>query len=189
MRTLLPDVTEGPREQILACIQRLPGVHLRGIERDTNLPLGQVLYHLDRLERMGLVASARDAGFRRYFETEGVSRGEKPVLMALRHDVPRQLILALLETPGLAHKDLQALVGTAGSTLSFHLGRLLSSGIIERTREGLSVRYTISDPELVRRTLLYYRASFQDPLVDRFARLELARLLETIRKPYPSPFA
>lgn len=184
----MPDVTEGPRADILACIQRVPGVHLRGIERDTSLPLGQVLYHLDRLERMGIVTSSRDAGFRRYFTTEGVSRGEKPLLMAMRHEVPRRVILALLESPGMPHKELQALVGTAGSTLSFHLSRLVASDVIERARDGLVVRYNIAQDGIARRTLLYHRESFDDPLVDRFARNELARLIPTIRKSYATPF-
>jgi predicted transcriptional regulator len=177
MRSLPVEVTDGPRADILQCVQRFPGVHLRSIERQTSLPLGQVLYHLDRLERMGLVVSMRDAGFRRYFVASEVSRGEKPVLMALRHTVPRRVVLALLERGSLAHKDLQAIVGTAGSTLTFHLQRLAEAGVLERAREGLATRYQVAQPEVARRVLVYYRESFQDPEVDRFARAELARLL------------
>src|SRR5581483_82960 len=125
MRSLEPVVTEGPRADILRLVRRVPGAHLRGIERMTGLPLGQVLYHLDRLERMGLLVSVKDWGFRRYFVAADVDRREKRILGALRHDVPRRVALALLRSPGLAHKDLQAIVGVAGSTLSFHLQRLV----------------------------------------------------------------
>lgn len=176
MRALAPSVTEGPRADILDVVRRNPGVHLRSIERRTDLPLGQVLYHLDRLERMGLVGSSRDQGFRRYFATGDVSRGEKPILMALRHEVPRRLILHLLQRPGLQHKDLQPIVGTAGSTLSFHLSRLVAAGVLTRERVDGGHRYAVADPDTTRRELIYYRASFQDPEVDAFVRDELARL-------------
>lgn len=177
MRPLPALVTDGPRADILRCVTLHPGVHLRGIERRTDLPLGQVLYHLDRLERMGLVGSTRDAGFRRYFSASDVSRPEKPILMALRHDVPRLIVLALLERPGLAHKELQEVAGTAGSTMSFHLQRLVAAGALVRGREGSQWGYRVADPPQARRALIYFRASFQDPRVDAFVRDELARLL------------
>lgn len=176
MRSIAPDVTEGPRADILACVTRVPGAHLRGIERMTGLPLGQVLYHLDRLERMGLVASAKDQGFRRFYPSRDIGRGEKKYLAALRHEVPRRIVLILLETPGLAHKDLQALLGVAGSTLSFHLERLLGSGVLVREKVAGSNQYAVADPHLARWELVFYRESFADPAVDRYVKRVLAHL-------------
>lgn len=176
MRSIAPHVTEGPRADILECVAKTPGAHLRGIERMTGLPLGQVLYHLDRLERMGLVASSRDAGFRRYYLTKDVGRTEKKYLAALRHEVPRRLVVTLLETPGLPHKDLQATLGVAGSTLSFHLERLLASGVLVRQKVGGAQQYAVAEPDVARWELVYYRESFQDEAVDRFVRRVLASL-------------
>ena len=176
MRSLAPHVTEGPRADILACVTKTPGAHLRGIERMTGLPLGQVLYHLDRLERMGLVASSKDAGFRRYYLTKDVGRSEKKYLAALRHEVPRRLVITLLETPGLAHKDLQNVLGVAGSTLSFHLERLLASGVLRRQKVGGAQQYVVAEPETARWELVFYRESFGDPEVDRFVRRVLGTL-------------
>lgn len=174
MRTLPPEVTPGPRSDILACVVENPGIHLRGIERHTALPLGQVLYHLDRLERMGLVASHRDRGFRRFFSPAVVSRSEKPILSALRHEVPRRVVLGLLEAPGLAHKDLQRLTGVAGSTLSFHLQRLVESGVLLRTRASGATAYALADPDLAERDLQRYARSLHDPAVDRFVASQAA---------------
>lgn len=176
MRSLAPQVTPGPRADILAVVMATPGIHLRSVERETSLPLGQVLYHLDRLERMGLLVSARDVGFRRYYPARDVGRGEKRYLAALRTDVPRHVLLALLERVELSHKDLVEAVGVAGSTLSFHLQRLLSAGVLERQRRGATNLYRITDPETVRRELVYYRESFRDEKVDRFVRAQLERL-------------
>lgn len=173
MRSIEPQVTRGPRADILQLVARVPGAHLRGIERMTGLPLGQVLYHLDRLERMGLVVSARDWGFRRYFVASDVDRREKKLLGALRHDAPRRIALALLERGALAHKDLQALVGVAGSTLSFHLQRLVASGVLQRERVGTSNVYRLVDPALMRHEIIFYRESFEDPAVDAYVRRTL----------------
>lgn len=176
MRSLAPEVTEGPRTNILECIARTPGIHLRSVERTTSLPLGQVLYHLDRLERMGLIVSTKDAGFRRYFLSRDIGRAEKRYLAALRHEVPRRILLILLETGRQTHKDLQARLEVAGSTLSFHLQRLLASGVLARDRRGAANLYAIADPETVRRELVFYRESFQDAAVDRYVRAQLDRL-------------
>lgn len=174
MRSLVPHVTQGPREDILRCVRDHPGIHLRGVERRTGLPLGQVLYHLDRLERMGLVASHRDSGFRRYFAPDAISRSEKPILSALHHHVPRRLVLALLEQSRLPHKVLQQAAGVAGSTLSFHLQRLVASGVLVRERVGNATTYALADPDLARQELLSYGASFEDPAVDLFVARQAA---------------
>lgn len=179
---LEPEVTRGPREDILTTVTRIPGIHLRDIERRARLPLGQVLYHLERLERMGLVVSARDNGFRRYFRVGavGVGRGEKRYLAALRHEVPRRLVLKLLQTPGpRSHKELQGELGVAGSTLSFHLQRLLTSGVLVREQRGASNLYALADPSVAQRELVYYRGSFEDPEVDRHVRALLDSLPAT----------
>jgi predicted transcriptional regulator len=139
----------------------------------TGLPLGQVLYHLDRLERMGLVVSTRDYGFRRYFVARNIDRREKKFLGALRHEVPRHIVIELLDRPGQTHKEMQALLGIAGSTLSFHLSRLAESGVVVREREGNATVYHLSDPALLKHELVDYRESFDDPLVDAFVQRSL----------------
>lgn len=180
MRPLEPEVTRGPRSDILACVTSFPGIHLRDVERRTGLSLGHVLYHLDRLERMGVVVSARDNGFRRFYASRHVGRGEKRYLAALRHEVPRRLVLRLLERPGpRTHKELQEELGVAGSTLSFHLQRLLTSGVLVRTRSGASNLYALADPTVAERELVYYRGSFEDPEVDRHVRVLLDQLAPT----------
>ena len=102
-----------------------------------------------------------------------MTRAEKTTLAALRHEVPRRLILALLDRPGLAHKDLRARAGVAGSTLSFHLQRLVASGAIERNEEA---RYRVADPEAARRALVDHAESFDDPEVRAFVAGRARRL-------------
>ena len=177
MRSLPIDVpAEGARAAILQCVQEVPGIHLRQIERETQLALGQVLYHLDRLEKMGLLVSVRDAGFRRYFGAHDVSRQDKTFVAALRQEMARRVQLALLEDGPMTHGELQSRLGVAASTLSFHLQRLAGAGVVDRERVGSANRYALADPEATRRALVLYRGSFRDPEVDRYVRGVLARL-------------
>lgn len=178
MRSLPIDVSAGPRAAILRCVAETPGIHLRQIERETGLALGQVLYHLDRLEKMGVMVSARDAGFRRFFVSRDVARADKPFVAALRQDLARRAQLALLRDGPLAHKDLQARMGVAASTLSFHLQRLLAAGILMREpgEAGKGNVYALVDAEATRRALVFYRESYRDPEVDRYVRSVLERL-------------
>ena len=176
MPSMTTPVVEGTRSDVLACVEKFPGAHLRGIERLTELPLGQVLYHLDRLERMGIIASQRDAGFRRYYPTASVGRAEKKYLAALRHDATRRIALAVLERGPSPHKELQEHLQIAGSTLSFHLQRLLDAGVLRRERHGAVSRYALVEPDVARRELILYRESFRDPAVDRYVRAQLAQL-------------
>lgn len=169
MRSLKPEVTEGPRSDILRVVAEVPGIHLRRIERTTSLPLGQVLYHLDRLERMGIVSSLRDHGFRRYYVTHDIGRPQKRILAALRHETPRRIVLDLLERPGQTHKELLSRVDVAGSTLSFHLQRLVEAEVLVRRDDAPGgVRYEVAQADVAFETLAEHRRSFDDPAVDDF---------------------
>lgn len=186
MRTLPPDASVGPRRRLLDHVSAVPGAHLRGIERACSLPLGQVLYHLDRLERMGLIVSVRDQGFRRFYAAGNVGRSEKAVLAALRHEHPRRILLALLKRSPRSHKDMQEQLGVAGSTLSFHLQRLGAAGVIVREREGTANAYALAEPQVVARELVFYRGSFADAEVDAYVR-ELLDSLPLVAAPAPAP--
>ncbi len=153
MRSLPPDAASGPRADILRRVTDAPGIHLRGIERATGLPLGQVIYHLGRLERMGLVNSIRDGGFRRYFLTRDIDRSEKRVFAAVHHDTPRGILRALSERPGQSHTDLRDALGVAGSTMTFHLHRLVDADVLERCAQEHGVVYALRRPDVVERIL------------------------------------
>lgn len=158
-----------PRREIYDLVRRAPGVHLRGIERELGLPFGQVLYHLDALERSDLVDVRRDGGFKRYFAKRGIDRSEKAVLATLRHELPRKIAILLLVSPGISHRAIHAHFGVSASTLSFHLAKMVENGIVEREEVGNENRYRILDEEAAARALVLHRESFMDDAVDRFA--------------------
>ncbi len=76
-------------------------------------------------------------------------------------------------TPGLRHREIAEAVGASPSTLSFHLKKLEKAGVVEAEKKGRERYYRVKDSDKVIETLLTYRESFLDSVVDRFAELWL----------------
>ncbi len=57
------------RERVLSEIENNPGIHLRELQRSVNCAMGALQYHLDRLERDGLVQSLKIGNTRHLFVT------------------------------------------------------------------------------------------------------------------------
>lgn len=161
------------RRAIFDYIKRTPGAHLRGIEREVHLPFGQVLYHLDYLEKNGLLVAKKDGGFKRYFVKNLVGRQEKHFLANFRHQLPRKITILLLLNPGLTHREILDHFKISGSTLSFHLNKMVENGILSRHPNGNENLYRLEDERTAAKTLILYRESFTDEAVDRFADLWL----------------
>lgn len=164
MREAEDPLVQPIRRELYDLVSRRPGLHLRAIGRETGLPVGQVVYHLGRLERTGLLGSRRDGTFKRYFATRFVDRHEKEVYAALRHVVPRRMAIALLSHAPRSQRELTEEVHVAPSTLSFHARRLVASGFLVKGPRGLE----LADPRRTLAALVESRDSFADPAVDRF---------------------
>jgi predicted transcriptional regulator len=163
------------RKAIHDCVAAHAGAHLREIARRCELPLGTTLYHLDCLERAGLVVARRDGRYKRYFTHAGVGRREKEVLSMLRHDAPRRIVYALLPGSPMTQRELCSAVGVSRSTLSFHVNRLVAEQIVARQPARPEARYALSEPDLVRGLLARYQESLSPEDALRFG-LGLAAL-------------
>lgn len=156
------------RRMIYEHILATPGTHLRGVHRAVRLPFGQVLYHLNYLEKLELVVVKKDGKFSRYFVKNLIGRKEKDVISVLRHEVPRTISILLLFRKELSHKSILEHVRVSPSTLSFHLAKMVESEVVGREARGRESIYRLTDEAAVTRTLIRHRASFQDAAVDRF---------------------
>lgn len=157
------------RRMIYHYIKAHPGAHLRGVHRAVGLPFGQVLYHLNYMEKNELIVVKKDGKFNRYFVKHLLGRKEKDVISVLRHDIPRKLCILLLFHERMTHKDMLQYVDVSPSTLSFHLNKMSDLGVIMRESVGRESHYSLTDVELTAKTLILHRESFHSDLVDRFA--------------------
>lgn len=156
------------RRRIYDYILATPGTHLRGIHRAVRLPFGQVLYHLNYLEKLELVVVKKDGKFSRYFVKNLLGRKEKEVISVLRHEVPRTISILLLFRKEMTHKQILQHVDVSPSTLSFHLTKMVDAGVVSREPRGRESYYRLVDDQEVTKTLIRHRASFRCERVDRF---------------------
>ncbi|MEA3201495.1 MAG: hypothetical protein QOE90_2923 [Thermoplasmata archaeon] len=156
------------RRHIYEYILATPGTHLRGVHRAVKLPFGQVLYHLNYLEKLDLVVVKKDGKFSRYFVKNLIGRKEKDVISVLRHEVPRTISVLLLFRKEMSHKMILEHVAVSPSTLSFHLAKMVDAEVVSREARGRESIYRLVDEPAVTRTLIRHRASFQCGVVDRF---------------------
>jgi DNA-binding transcriptional ArsR family regulator len=159
------------RRRIYEYILATPGTHLRGVHRAVRLPFGQVLYHLNYLEKLELVVVKKDGKFSRYFVKNLIGRREKDVISVLRHEVPRTISVLLLFYKELSHKQILEHVEVSPSTLSFHLAKMVDAEVVTREQRGRESIYRLADELLTTKTLIRHRASFRCEIVDRFCEI------------------
>lgn len=159
------------RRQIYEYILATPGTHLRGVHRAVKLPFGQVLYHLNYLEKLDLVVVKKDGKFSRYFVKNLIGRKEKDVISVLRHEVPRTIAILLLFRREMSHKQILEHVSVSPSTLSFHLAKMVDAEVVGREARGRESIYRLLDEQAVTKTLIRHRASFRCDIVDRFCQV------------------
>ena len=157
------------RKRIYDCVSRYPGTYLREIQKNLEMEMGVLEYHLNYLERKGLLSSEMDGRLRRFYVSEEVSFLDRRLLGLMRQRIPRKIAIRALLESRVSFDDLRSELGISKSTLSFHLGKMRSLGILQERKERRKTFYSIGDEDEVARILITYKSSFLDDLVDRFA--------------------
>lgn len=156
------------RQRLYSIISRFPGLHYREIQRRTGIATGQLTYHLDYLKKVRLIKTANDGEYLRYYTNEQMCADERKILELSRQKSIRHILLHIIENDCCDHNSLVDSLDLSPSTVSWHLKKLLDSGIITKRTEGRRSIFSINDPELVKSVLIKHRESFLDKLVDRF---------------------
>ncbi len=139
--------TGDTRTRILHLIRRYPGLHLREVARQLKTSVALVEYHVPGLLENGVIERIEADGTHRLFPAhEGFPR---LALASVREPKRLRIVLALLDQGPLRHGDLAAATGLGKSTLSFHLNRLRSAGVVEKTDQ----EFFLVDPGVMRRLL------------------------------------
>lgn len=163
------------RKRIFECIRGSPGLHFREIQRRTALPIGVLEYHLNYLVDRSIISLDKRESFSRYYPGVLMGQDKQRILSSLRQEIPRGVILFLLSNPGSTHGDVLKNFTISGGTLSYHIKKLVSKGVVKLEKVGRESRLTVIDPDKVADLLIVYRRTFLDKLVDEF----VARYVET----------
>ena len=134
---------DATQRKILDFISAHPGVHLREICRGLSLAMGDVQYHVRRLERDGRISSSRRGIYKFFYPANLFGARQRDVLSVLSLDRPRELLLNIIEHPESTQDALAVATKVSQPTVSWHLKRLIDLGIVERRQEGCLVSYSV----------------------------------------------
>lgn len=174
------------RKRIYECVRNSPGVHFREVQRRTNMPIGVLEYHLNYLVDRNLLTVDKQESFSRYYPSGQVSADKQRILSALRQEIPRGVMLFLMSHPGATHGEVLANFSISGGTLSYHVKKLVTKGVVKLDRVGRESRLTVIDPDKVADLLIVYRRTFLDKLVDDFVAMYVENKGRTT-PPTPAP--
>jgi len=140
--TLLNQTT---RMEIYSFIQGNPGLHFRALSNYLRLPIGVLQYHLGLLVNGGLLSAYRVGRYKRYFESKKFTELEMKVISILRNGTSGKILVTLFKQPQMAHKDLAAELNISSQALSWQMNRLENMDVIQRSAEGLNVKYSLDE--------------------------------------------
>jgi predicted transcriptional regulator len=132
------------QRRILEFITSHPGVHLREICRALGLAMGDVQYHIRRLERDRRIHSVRRGLYKFFYPANLFGERQRDVLSMLSLDRPRELLLNIIEHPESTQEALAGATHVSQPTVSWHLKRLVDLGIVGRRQEGRVVTYSVA---------------------------------------------
>lgn len=154
------------RNEVLEVIRNKPGITFRQLARELEIGIGDLQYHLRRLEKEGIVFSRR-LGKRRYLFPKGFEENAQRLLIAISTDTRRRILLLLMRGP-LSQGEIATSLGLSQPTVSYHMGELKKLGIVKTEERGKSVIYHLNyDPETIARIIKEYRPSIWENLADR----------------------
>jgi len=139
-------------EKILTIIEDNPGIHVRGIIKESKFENGVVQYHLKKLEKQGKIKFDKRTRFKRFY-TVDVDEEEFPIIANLRKKSKQNLLFAILSSTDPHFEDILKKIRKSPSTTSWNISGLVKDGIIEKMyTEGKTV-YKIKDKKLLKKTL------------------------------------
>ncbi len=156
-----------PRDQIYSTIVKNPGLHFREIQRRVGYATGAMQYHIDYLRKKNFIREEKEGKFSRFYAV-GENMVDTTIMNLLRQEQVRKILLLLLNKRRATIKTISKEFGMSNSTLTFHLKKLVDSGIVEERNTQGKTFYSIKNKEPIIEHLIVYKKSFLDSLVDNF---------------------
>ncbi len=157
------------RNRVYKIIEESPGLHFRELQRRSGMAVGAVQYHLDTLQKNHLVRVEKQGRFNRYFSVRGAQLGTSELTMSLlRQQSARKIIMFLLQKKEANNFDIANAVQLSASTVSWHLSKLVETGIVSEKRSARQKLFFVSNPNETAQLLVSYKKTFLDSLVDNF---------------------
>ncbi|MDN7025855.1 winged helix-turn-helix transcriptional regulator [Methanoculleus sp. FWC-SCC1] len=133
------------RETILRAVKENPGISLAELEAMAGSTYKNLRYHLDILEKFGMVVRYESDTLRYFAHAGKFSQDERRMLACLGNRRDKMIIDVVAGNPGISRQEIGSAVGISGPSVSWHVGRLEREGILVRQRDGSTVRHYLAD--------------------------------------------
>ena len=137
-------------EKILKIIQDTPGIHIRGIMKESGFENGVVVHYLRQLEEKGKIKSQKQPKYRRYYAID-VTEDEFPIIRNMRKPTKKEVLFQILVEGNPSFKELILKIDKSPATLSWNLSELIDEGIIEKCKKDGKPCYRVIDKELFKK--------------------------------------
>ena len=162
------------RRRIYEFIRSRPGTFLREMERDIGMEVGMLSYHLKVLVDAGMVRIEQEGNHLRYFATDSMQLADSKTLSYLKNRQTRTILMFVLDKGTIRYSELVPLTGASKSTVTYHLKRLTSAGLVQVSDDRGKV-ISLTDPNRIMKLLLWVREDVErdaaDVLIDIWNRL------------------
>jgi len=193
------------RRLIYNFILKHPGVYLRQISRQLQIPKTTLDYHLRYLNKNNLISDKKDGEYLRYFADEKIGVYEKKVLNIIRKKTYLHIILFLSMYHKSSRQEIAKDLDKSPSTIYSCLKKLLELDIIQDFRDKKIVKYKLKNEKDIDKVLIKYKNSLLDKWVVFFfdyldwiysnkhiliflAKYNEKKILQLIEDIFPNPY-
>lgn len=152
---------------LLDIINKNPGLSYRGIQKLSGYPFGTLSNSLYNLENDSRIIVKRSKRRSNYF-ARNIPSEEYVVLINLRKETSRRIILFLVENQKGVFSEIRIFANKSPPTVSLTLTNLIERKIIRRVR-GLRPYFELENPDIVHNALTRMTLNSVDKMKDRFA--------------------
>lgn len=154
------------RRKLYEIIRENPSIHLRELERLSHLPLSTVNYHVNYMKRKKIVVLEKDGRLSRLY-VKPFDKEDRRLLKVLRQKKLREIVFLVLVRKHVNSKFLERKLSIPRSTLSLYLNYLVKEKVLSTEKIGYEKIYSLQSEDRIAKTLIAYRSSFLDNLVDK----------------------
>ncbi len=157
--------SQSPRDRILEYIRSYPGNHFRAIQRDLKLSLGVLQYHISVLKKQGQIIEVPINGFNCYFPQNMFNKDLLILFGHLRNKTRKKILVLLLDGKARNLNEIKESLKLSLSTIFYHMGILVKDNVVSKIEDNGDIKYSIENPDYVKKVLIQYKYSFVDKLL------------------------
>jgi predicted transcriptional regulator len=150
---------------VYSIIQENPGIRFNDVMRLSKLKNGTLTHYISKLEDSKMINVERTPRITRFFDID-IPEKEADICKQLTLPTIKNIIVLLLNEGTLTFPQIREKVEKSPATVSVCLSRLFKSGIVEKTYDIPSNKYSLKNPTLIKGVLKVYFPDKYSKLLD-----------------------